>query len=49
MLFIGTEAVAAGTFTKRTLHSRNQLIFRNVYLPRGQPLTPATQAVGAWL
>lgn len=34
MLFIGTEAVAAGTFTKRTLHSRNQLIFRT-YTCRG--------------
>jgi very-short-patch-repair endonuclease len=49
MPFIGSEALAAGTFTKRTLHSRNQLIYRNVYLPEGQQLTPVTRAIAAWL
>jgi very-short-patch-repair endonuclease len=47
--FIGTEALAAGAFTKRTLHSRNQLIHRNVYLSAGQQLTPVTRAIAAWL
>jgi hypothetical protein len=47
--FIGTEALAAGQFTKRTLHSRNQLIYRNVYLPNGVEMTAARRAVAAWL
>ncbi|HET6731353.1 endonuclease domain-containing protein [Mycobacterium sp.] len=46
MPFIGSEALATGAFTKRTLRSRNQLIHRNVYLPAGQRLTPA---IAAWL
>jgi hypothetical protein len=47
--FIGTEAVAAGTFSRRTLASRNTLIYRNVYLPAGAELTPVDRAVAAWL
>jgi hypothetical protein len=47
--FIGTEALARGQFTKRTLRSRNQLIYRNVYLPHGQELTARRRAVAAWL
>ena len=47
--FIGTEAIDAGRFTKRTLYSRNQLVYRNVYLPRGGELTAANRAVAAWL
>jgi very-short-patch-repair endonuclease len=47
--FIGTEALSAGQVTRRTLRSRHQLVYRNVYLPRGQPLTPVTRAVAAWL
>ena len=47
--FIGTEAVAAGRFTRRTLASRNTLIYRNVYLPKDAELTPAKRAVAAWL
>ena len=47
--FVGSEALAAGTFTRRTLASRNQQIHRNVYLPNGHVLTPTTRAVAAWL
>jgi hypothetical protein len=47
--FIGTEAVAAGTVTRRTLASRHDMIYRNVYLPKGAELTPYKRAVAAWL
>jgi hypothetical protein len=47
--FIGTEAVATGRFTRRTLTSRNERLFRNVYLPMGTEQTPVNLAVGAWL
>jgi hypothetical protein len=47
--FLGTEALAAGALTKRTLRSRNKLIYRNVYLPNGVELTPLICAHGAWL
>ena len=47
--FVGTEAVSAGQVTRRTLRSQHQMEYRNVYLPKGQPLTPVTRAVAAWL
>ncbi|MCV7384358.1 endonuclease domain-containing protein [Mycolicibacter longobardus] len=47
--FVGTEALAAGRVTRRTLRSRHQMLYRNVYLPNGQELTPVTRAVAAWL
>lgn len=47
--FLGTEAVAARLVTKRTLHSRFEMVHRNVYVPRGYRLTPQTRAVAAWL
>jgi hypothetical protein len=47
--FIGTEAVADGRVTRRTLHSQHQLVYRNVYLPNGHQLTAATRGVAAWL
>ena len=47
--FVGTEAVALGRYSRRTLVSRTQSIYRNVYLPAGEELTPATRAVAAWL
>lgn len=47
--FVGSEALAAGTFTTRTLVSRNQRIHRNVFVPTGHVLTPTTRAVAAWL
>jgi hypothetical protein len=47
--FVGTEAVAQRRYTRRTLASRAQLIYRNVYLPAGEDLTAATRAEAAWL
>jgi hypothetical protein len=47
--FIGTEAVAAGRFSRRTLASRNTLIYRNVYLAADAKLSPVDRAVAAWL
>ena len=47
--FIGTEAIAAGDFTRRTIGRRNRQLYRNVYLPPGVELTPRSRAVAAWL
>nr|WP_090275905.1 hypothetical protein [Mycolicibacterium komanii]CRL69050.1 hypothetical protein CPGR_01365 [Mycolicibacterium komanii] len=47
--FIGTEALAAGVVTRRTLVSRHRMIYRNVYLPKGVALTPRRRAAAAWL
>jgi len=47
--FLGTEALAHGTVTRRTLRSQCDQVYRNVYVPKGAKLTPATRAVAAWL
>src|SRR5689334_12061580 len=47
--FLGTEALARGTVTRRSLRSRHDRLHRNVYLEKGAELTPATRAVAAWL
>jgi very-short-patch-repair endonuclease len=47
--FIGTEALAAGTVTRRTLASRHDMVHRNVYSRKGVELTPDRRAVAAWL
>jgi hypothetical protein len=47
--FLGSEALAAGAVTKRTLHSRHQMIYRNVYLSNGIELTPVARAHAGWL
>ena len=47
--FLGTEAIASGVATKRTLRSRYDMIYRNVYVPKGVEITPAHRAVAAWL
>ena len=47
--FIGTEALAAGTVTRRTLASRHDMVYRNVYLQKGVEFTPDRRAVAAWL
>lgn len=49
MPFLGTEARADGRVTKRTLRSRHTMVYRNVYVPKGQEVTPAMRAVAAWL
>jgi hypothetical protein len=47
--FIGTEAVASGTISRRRLRSQCEPIYRNVYLAKGQELTPVVRAKAAWL
>jgi REase_MTES_1575 len=47
--FLGSEAVAAGIVTRHELATRYDAIYRNVYVPRGQVLTPAHKAQAAWL
>jgi hypothetical protein len=47
--FIGTEALAAGAVNRYQLATRYDLVFRNVYVPKGQALTPVDKAVAAWL
>ncbi|MGZ5391142.1 MAG: endonuclease domain-containing protein [Mycobacterium sp.] len=47
--FLGTEAVAAGRFTRRTLATRNVMLHKNVYLPKNVELTAETRAMAAWL
>jgi hypothetical protein len=47
--FIGTEALTAGLVSRRGLSSGYNVIYRNVYLPKGQELTAASRAEAAWL
>lgn len=47
--FIGTEAIAAGVVNRYRLATRYEAVHRNVYVPRGQVLTPVQKAVAAWL
>jgi hypothetical protein len=47
--FIGTEALARGTVTRRTLRSQCEPVHRNVYMPKGVELTAVTRAEAAWL
>jgi hypothetical protein len=47
--FLGTEALARGTVTRRTLRSRFEPVYRNVYLPKGEELTATKRAKAAWL
>jgi very-short-patch-repair endonuclease len=47
--FLGTEALARGLVTRRTLRSRHNQVHRDVYIPKGAELTPVIRAVAAWL
>jgi very-short-patch-repair endonuclease len=47
--FTGSEAVAAGAVNQYQLATQYDLVFRNVYVPKGQAVTPVDKAVGAWL
>ena len=47
--FLGTEALARGDVTTRTLVSRHDRVYRNVYVPKSSVLTAADRAVAAWL
>lgn len=47
--FLGTEARVRGVVTRRTLRSGHDQVHRDVYIPKGEKLTPVTRAVAAWL
>jgi hypothetical protein len=47
--FLASEALAAGIVTRHQLRTDFQAVHRNVYLPKGQGLTPPTRAVAAWM
>jgi hypothetical protein len=47
--FRGTDALAARVVTPHRLRTDFEAVHRNVYIPRGQKLTPVTRAVAAWL
>jgi hypothetical protein len=47
--FVGTEAVAAGAVTRRTLARHYRMVYRNVYLHNDIELTPVRRALAAWL
>jgi hypothetical protein len=47
--FLGTEALARGTVTRRMLQSRCEPVYRDVYVPKGMELTAVTRAEAAWL
>jgi hypothetical protein len=47
--FVGTEALARGAVSRRTLVSRHDRVYRNVYVPKGEVPTPVARGVAAWL
>ncbi|MCV7278752.1 DUF559 domain-containing protein [Mycolicibacterium flavescens] len=47
--FLGTEALTSRLFGPRTLLSRNDRIYRDVYLSKDAELTASSRAVAAWL
>jgi Protein of unknown function (DUF559) len=47
--FLGTEALAAGVVTRYQLRTKYTAVYRNVYIPVGEEVTPVTKAVAAWL
>ena len=49
MVFLGSEAIAAGTVNRYQLRTQYDPIHRNVYTRRGTTLTPADKAKAAWL
>lgn len=49
MVFLGSEAIAAGSLNRYQLRTQYDAIHRNVYARRGTTLTPADKAKAAWL
>jgi len=47
--FVGTEALAAGVVNRYQLATRYDAVYRNVYMTKGQQLTPVQKAIAAWL
>lgn len=48
-LFVGTEALSAGTVNRYQLSTRYRAVHRNVHAPKGRQLTPVQKAEAAWL
>jgi very-short-patch-repair endonuclease len=46
---VGSEAVAAGALTAYQLKTAYTAVYRNVYVPKGQTITPVDRAIAAWL
>ncbi len=49
MPFVGTEALADGRVSRRSLRSHHRPVYRNVYVPNSHVLTPAGRGMAAWL
>lgn len=47
--FRANEALAAGLVTRHRLRTEFEAVHRNIYVPKGQRLTPVTRAVAGWL
>jgi hypothetical protein len=47
--FRANEALAAGLVSRYQLRTQYRAVHRNVYVPKGQRLTPVARAVSAWL
>ncbi|MDV3133538.1 hypothetical protein [Mycobacterium sp. 29Ha] len=47
--FLGSEAIAGGRVTRRALQRQFARVYRDVYLPEAQPITPVVRAKAAWL
>ena len=47
--FLGSEELAGGRVTRRALQRRFSRVYRDVYMPKAQPLTPIARAKAAWL
>lgn len=49
MPFLGTEALRAGTVSRRSLYDDRVVVYRNVYVPPGTEITALVRAKAAWL
>lgn len=47
--FVGSEAVAAGIVNPYQLRTDFDMVYRNVYVPSGQSISPVDRAISAWL
>ena len=47
--FVGSEALAAGVVTRYQLATMYDAVFRDVFVLRGQAITPVEKAIAAWL
>ena len=47
--FLGSEEIAGGRVTRRALQRKFSRVYRDVYIPKAQPITPVVRARAAWL